>query len=395
MRLILYVGKGGVGKTTLAAATAVRAAELGKRTLVVSTDIAHSLGDVLGIDLGSEPREIIPSLYAEEINVLDEMHRTWGKVQRQISEFFREKGATEVQADELAILPGMEEIAALITLGRRVRSGEYDCIVVDAAPTGETIRLLSLPESYQWYAERVMGLGQRLQNLAGPFLRGALPDLSVLDVVGQVADRVTNLHGILTDPNSSSYRIVVTPDRVVLKEARRAETYLNIFDYPVDAVIVNRLLTKAGTGHPFMDTLAARQDEILAEIQRAYATLPTFQAPWWPEEPVGSKALAEFARQLFGDRDPTEVMHVGPTQRIERRENGYLLSIRMPNVEATRLSVRKRGDSLFIDVANCRREITLPRALVPLEPAKARLKGGILEIPFVTQNGSQAASREE
>jgi len=388
MRLILYVGKGGVGKTTVAAATAVRAAELGQRTLIVSTDIAHSLADVLGVDLGSEPTEVSRSLCAEEINILDEMRRTWGKLPGELSDLLRKKGASPIQADELAILPGMEEVAVLITLGRRIRSGAYDCVVVDAAPTGETIRLLSLPESLQWYAERILEWRNRLQHLAGPLLRGALPDLSILDVLANVGDRLKDLRSILTDPACSSYRPVLTADRVVLKEARRAETYLNIFDYPIDAVIVNRLLVSSQTGNAFFDGLLARQNAVVSDIERSFAALPLFRAPWWPEEPVGTPSLSTFARQLFGDRDPTEVMYVGPTQRIEPTDNGYLLTIRMPNVESGKLSVRKRGDALFIDVANTRREIALPRALVPLEPARARLRAGRLEIPFVPKQGN-------
>lgn len=179
---------------------------------------------------------------------------------------------------------------------------------------------------------------------------------------------------------------MLTADWVVLKEARRAETYLNIFDYPIDAVIVNRLLASSETGNAFFDGLLARQNAVVSEIQRSFAALPLFQAPWWSEEPVGGPSLSAFARQLFDDRDPTEVMHVGPTQRIEPTDNGYLLIIRVPNVESAKLSVRKRGDALYIDVANTRREIALPRSLVPLEPAKARLKGGLLEIPFVPKS---------
>ena len=385
MRLILYIGKGGVGKTTIAAATAVRAAELGHRTLVVSTDVAHSLGDVLGSDLSSEPRSVATSLYAEEINVLDEVSRTWGKVQSQVSEFLRREGASSVQADELAILPGMEEIAALITIGRRIRGGEFDCIVVDAAPTGETIRLLSLPESYQWYASRIQEWRKRLPRLAGPLLRNALPDLSVFDVTAKVADRVRDLRAILTDPKLSSYRLVLTPDRIVLKEARRAETYLNVFDYPIDAVIVNRLLTTTDTGSAVIDAMVARQKDIVGEIQQTFATLPIFQAPLRIDEPVGGVELSELARHLFGEHDPTRVMHVGPTQRIEPSNGGYVLKLPMPNAEIAKLSLTKQGDALFIDVANYRREITLSRALVPLELATARINTGTLEISFVAK----------
>ena len=248
-RLILYVGKGGVGKTTLAAGTAALAARRGQRTLVVSTDLAHSLGDVLDVPLSAEPRTIADRLEAQEVNVLEEVRRSWGKVDR-LAEVLREEGMSEVQADELAIVPGMEEVAGLMQIDRKVRSGEYDCIVVDAAPTGETIRLLSMPESFQWYAGRLDQWRGRLMRLAGPFLTTMVPDLNVVDVMKQVATRVRALRGRLTDPRQSSYRIVVTPDRTVLREAQRAETYLNLFNYPIDAVVVNRVLPPAERAIP-------------------------------------------------------------------------------------------------------------------------------------------------
>src|SRR5438105_4657005 len=180
-RLILYVGKGGVGKTTMAAATAVRAAEMGHHTLVVSTDIAHSLGDVLDTPLGAEPQEVADRLDAQEINVLEEVRRTWGRFQDKLADFLRREGISDIQADELAIIPGMEEVAALVQIGRKSRTGEYDCIVVDAAPTGETIRLLSMPEAFQWYAGRIEAWRGRIVRLVGPFLRGMIPNLDVVD----------------------------------------------------------------------------------------------------------------------------------------------------------------------------------------------------------------------
>src|SRR5438105_13789410 len=203
-RLILYVGKGGVGKTTMAAATAVRAAEMGHHTLVVSTDIAHSLGDVLDTPLGAEPQEVADRLDAQEINVLEEVRRTWGRFQDKLADFLRREGISDIQADELAIIPGMEEVAALVQIGRKSRTGDYDCIVVDAAPTGETIRLLSTPESFQAYAGRLEGWRGRILGLAGPFLRNVLPGLNVVDVVGRLAARIKELRQVLTDPQQSS-----------------------------------------------------------------------------------------------------------------------------------------------------------------------------------------------
>lgn len=393
-RLILYVGKGGVGKTTVAAATAARAAELGHRTLVVSTDLAHSLGDALAIELGSEPREIAPNLFAQEINVLDEARRSWGKVQDQLADLLAREGIPEVQADELAIIPGMEEVSALVEIGRKSRTGEFDCMIVDAAPTGETIRLLTMPESFLWYAGRIEEWRGRLNRLVGPFFRGLLPNLNVVDVVARLSTRIRGLREILIDPTRSSYRVVVTPESVVVKEARRAETYLNLFQYPVDAVVVNRVLpADDARGHPFLVSLLARQEAALESIEHAFATLPRFVAPWTREEPVGLPALSALARQLFGERDPTDVMHVGPTHEIERSGDAYVLRIPLRNVETGRLALTKRGDELYVDVGTVRRDITLPSVLAGLEPGTARVRQGVLEIPFESPDGTAVVER--
>ena len=382
-RLILYAGKGGVGKTTIAAATALRAAELGHRTLVVSTDIAHSLGDVLEERLGPEPKEIGERLQAQEINPLEEVRRTLGKVQDQIAELLRREGISDVQADELALIPGMEEVAALVQIDRSTRSGQYDCVVVDSAPTGETIRLLSMPESFQWYAVRIQEWRDRLSRLAGPLLRGALPNLNVVQVMKNISERVKRLREVLTDPRRSSYRIVVTPDRIVLREALRAETYLNVFEYPIDAVVLNRVLEMPDEGSSYLRELMVRQRGVIEEIRSAFASLPILEAPLAGEEPVGVAALSSLGGQLFGRRDPTDIMHVGPTMEIQSTPEGYILRIPMPNVEFERLSLIKQGESLYVNVGGFRREIPLPRTLAALEPGTARIRKGMLEIPFV------------
>ena len=359
----------------------MRAAELGHRTLVVSTDIAHSLADVLDNDVGGEPTAVAERLAAQEVNVLEEARRTWGRFQDQLSEILRREGVSEVQAEELAIVPGMDEVAALVQIGRRARSGEYDCVIVDAAPTGETIRLLSMPESFRWYAGRIHEWRGRLVKLAGPILRNAIPDLDVVDALDRLAVRVRELRGMLTDAARSSYRIVVTPDRAVLKEAQRAETYLNLFEYPVDCVIVNRVLPP-DDGSPFLAALRARQDAMREEIDRAFPSLPRFEARHAIEEPIGREALVAFARDIFEERDPLEVFHTGRTLEVERRGTEHVLRVPMPNVEISKLSLSKHGDELYVDVGNFRRGIALPAVLAALEPEVARVRDGALEVSF-------------
>jgi len=382
-RLILYVGKGGVGKTTMAAATAVRAAELGHRTLVVSTDLAHSLGDVFDLQLEATPRELAPNLFAQEINVLEEIRESWGSVQSQFSEFLQKEGMSQIQADELAVLPGMEEVAALVQIERHGRLGRYDCLIIDAAPTGETIRLLSLPESFQWYADRMREWRSRLRRITGPLFSTLLPTMNVIDVLSDLADRIKRLRQALVDPQRSSYRIVLTPEKTVLREAQRAETYLNLFDYPVDSVYVNRILSHEDTLGSHLDALVDRQERVMAEVGAAFGVLPRFPVPLVADEPIGVERLSHLARLVFADRDPTEILHQGRTQSIEPIKDGYLLRMPMPNVEVQRLELGKRGDELYIDIGSFRREMALPLVLSDFEPGVARLQNGFLEIPFI------------
>src|SRR5579875_3218669 len=205
MRMILYLGKGGVGKTTVAAATAVRSAQLGKRTLVVSTDLAHSLADCLRQPLASEPSELAPQLWAQEVNVLDEMRRSWGKLQSTLSSLLRAQGLNSIMAEELALIPGMDEIVSLLNIYRNARDGAFEVVVIDAAPTGETVRLLSMPDTFQWYAGRIAGLQSTTLNLARPLIKAILPSAEVLDAIQLLSERVNALRNVLSDPSVSSY----------------------------------------------------------------------------------------------------------------------------------------------------------------------------------------------
>ncbi|MCL4508485.1 MAG: ArsA family ATPase [Chloroflexi bacterium] len=382
-RLILYVGKGGVGKTTIAAATAVRAAELGYRTLVVSTDIAHSLGDVLLAPLGNEPTQISERLWACEVNVLEEAKRTWGGLQERLAEALREQGLAEIQADELAIIPGMEEVAALVQLRRFRSSGQFDCIIVDAAPTGETLRLLSMPDAFLWYVNRFNQLRTGAFRLLGPLLRSILPAIDLAETLSRVAEETKQLRAELTDSDTCSYRIVMTPDSMVIKEARRAETYLNLFEYPIDAVCVNRIVDPDTGTHPLLKALTERQQTAILEIRQTFSSLPQLEAPLSADEPLGVAKLSALAATVFARYDPVAVLHRGATLRIERQGEGYLLTIPLPNVETQKLSLTKHGDELHVEVGNFRRGITLPLSLTNFEPGRARIRSGNLEIQFM------------
>src|SRR2546429_675986 len=296
MRIILYLGKGGVGKTTISAATAVRSAMLGKRTLVVSTDLAHSLADCLNTPLTSEPKQLAANLWAQEVNVLDEMRQGWGRLQEKMSQLLRKRGLDSVMAEELALIPGMDEIVSLLNIYRNARDGNFEVVIIDAAPTGETVRLLSMPDTFQWYAGRINKLKGGVLNLARPLINAVLPTTEILEAVQSLSERVKTLRQVLSDPEISSYRPVVNPERMVIKEALRAETYLALFGYPIDGVICNRVIQPGDYQDIFMQELYRNQEKQRQHIYQTFAPLPIWEAPYYSHDILGTPQLGELAQ---------------------------------------------------------------------------------------------------
>jgi arsenite-transporting ATPase len=393
MRIILYLGKGGVGKTTIAAATAVRSAALGKRTLVVSTDLAHSLADCFTTPLASEPTELAPNLWAQEVNVLDEMRHSWGKLQAKMSDLLRQRGISDVMAEELALVPGMDEIVSLLNIYRNARDGNFEAVIIDAAPTGETVRLLSMPDTFQWYAGRIGGLNLKSStlNLARPFIKAFIPSGEVLDAVQQLSDRVKTLRDVLSDPSISSYRPVVNPERMVIKEALRAETYLALFGYPIDAVICNRVLPPGDYQDPFMQDMYRSQEKLRKQIHATFAPLPIWEVPYHSREILGVEKLSELAQEIFGDRDPTQVFYRGPVQEVTREGDMYVLRLPLPHVEMDKVVMTKKGDEMIVEIGNFKRDITLPTVLASQEAVRARFINKALEIHFAAPDEEKSA----
>ena len=407
MRILLYLGKGGVGKTTTAAATALRCAQMGFRTLVVSTDIAHSLADSLDRPLQSVPTEITANLFAQEINVLDEVRKNWGTLQGYMGKVLRKQGMSKTVAEEMAIIPGMEEIFSLLHIYRHAASREFDRVIVDAAPTGETMRLLAMPESFQWYVERFFGWGETAMRLTGGLLGRLMPEQDVLAGLPKLVDDVKALQRILSDPQTTSYRVVINPEKMVIKEAARAVTYLSLFECPVDAVVVNRILPGVRMGgvdtsreggetvlqadkaallapssDPYLRQLQEHQARYLVEIERDFYPLPILYSSWRSEEVVGIAPLRSLADEMYGQRDPGEVMFVGQVQEIEEQGNDFVLKLPLPQIELEKIRLKKRGDELFITIGNFKREYLLPAVLAQREASGAVFAGGILRIRF-------------
>lgn len=385
MRIILYLGKGGVGKTTTAAATALRSAELGYKTLVASTDIAHSLADSLDADLGPQPTRVAKNLWAQEISAIADMYTYWDTLQTYVAGFVAsEKGIDRVMADELSAIPGMDEIVSLLHINKQARDKNFDRVIIDAAPTGETIRLLTLPDTFRWYAAhafRFQGrISKTLKPLAGRILQGPM---EVLDALEKLDAATAQLRETLSDPAITSYRVVVQPEKMVVREAQRAVSYLGLFNYPVDSVVVNRVLPEMGAEGEFYQARYDIQQKYLRYIEDSFRPIPIWTAPYYAHEVVGLNPLSQLARDCFGDADPTEIFYTGKLQEVIELEDGaYMMRIPLPFVTGGDVKLRKRGDEMFITVGNFKREMILPTVLTKRRTRAGRLVDGILEIEF-------------
>lgn len=382
MRLILYLGKGGVGKTTTAAATAVRAAELGYRTLVVSTDVAHSLADALDEPLGPLPTQLNDRLWGQEINVLDEVRQHWGQLRTYLSTLLRRRGVDEVAAEELAIIPGMEEVVSLLHIRRQAREGDFDVVIVDAAPTGETVRLLTMPETFQWYAARVMDWEPGTLKVARPLVKALVPAADMFETLEKLTRGVEALRDTLLDPEISSYRLVVNPERMVIKEAQRASTYLSLFGYPVDGVVLNRVLPVEAAEGDFMKELARIQQGYRKMVYDTFDPLPIWESPHYARDLHGLTDLSTVGNALFKDVDPVKVQYRGKMQEIVRDGDEYIMRLPLPHVEIGKVAMTKRGDELFIEIGNFRRDMILPTTLAERPAKRAVFKNGVLEVRF-------------
>jgi arsenite-transporting ATPase len=387
MRIILYLGKGGVGKTTVAAATALRSAKLGYKTLVASTDIAHSLADSLDTTLGAIPEEVAPNLWAQEISVVADIHNYWSTLQTFVSGIISDRSGdiNNVIADELSAFPGMDEIVSLLHINKQATERHFDRVIIDAAPTGETIRLLTMPDTFRWYAGHINraqgGVIKLLRPFAGRLLQGPADVLEALSKLDQATEK---LRATLSNPEISSYRVVLQPEKMVIREAERAISYLGLFNYPVDGIVINRVLPESVAEGDFYRKRRELQARYLRLIEDNFRPLPLWRIPYYADEVVGLPALSQLADDCFGEDDPGEVFYRGILQEIsESDDGGYQLRIPLPFVTSNNVRLRKRGDEMFITIGNFKREMILPTVLAKRKAAGGRLNDGVLEIDFL------------
>jgi arsenite/tail-anchored protein-transporting ATPase len=378
MRIILLTGKGGVGKTTIAAATALHAAGLGRRCTVVSADPAHSLADALDIELGPDPQPVTENLSAMEINAYREADRNWGVIANYLEKLFTSQGIEPIQAREMVILPGLEELLSLLAIKRLADDDNCDLLVVDCAPTGQTLRLLALPEALGFYFRRLFPVERQLMRAVRPLISGispiALPEDSVYGALDLLYREVEELRTLLFDKQQTTARLVVNPEKMVVAESLRAYSALSLYDFATDAVIINKIWPAPGK------LRKKTQTEMLGEIESSFSPLPLFKAELTDREVCGLKGLSELGEEIFGETDPGEILSEEEPFTIEKISEGYVLTLTAPGLSNRELDIWTRHDEVIIEMKNVRRRIALPQALIGLQVEKAKLKNKMLSI---------------
>jgi arsenite/tail-anchored protein-transporting ATPase len=389
MRVILMTGKGGVGKTSVAAATGLRCAELGYRTLVLSTDPAHSLADSFDLELGHDPKLVKSNLWGAELDALMELEGNWGAVKRYITQVLQARGLDGVQAEELAILPGMDEIFGLVRMKRHYDDGDFDVLIIDSAPTGTALRLLSLPEVGGWYMRRfykpLQGMSAALRPLFEPIFKPltgfSLPDNEVMDAPYEFYQQIEALEKVLTDNTQTSVRLVMNPEKMVIKESLRAHAYLSLYNVATDLVIANRIIPEE-VSDPFFKKWKENQQIYKQEIYDNFHPLPIKEVPLYSEEMCGLPALERLKETLYKDDDPSKVYYAENTLKVVQENHQYSLELYLPGIPKEQIQLNKTGDELNVRIGNHRRNLVLPQALAALTPSGAKMEDDYLKIKF-------------
>jgi arsenite-transporting ATPase len=392
-------GKGGVGKTSVAAATGLRCAELGYRTLVLSTDPAHSLADSFDRELDHEPALIRPNLWGAELDALREMEQNWGAVRRYMTEMLQAQGLEGVQAEELSVLPGMDEIFGLVRMKRHYDAEDFDVLIIDSAPTGTALRLLSLPEISGWYMRRFykpfQGMATTLSPIFEPIFKRitgfSLPDREVMDAPYEFYEQIEALERVLTDNSQTTVRLVTNPEKMVIKESLRAHAYLSLYNVATDLVIANRIIPDR-VSDPFFARWKETQQQYRQEIKENFHPLPIKEVPLYTEELCGLAALERLKENLYADEDPARVYYQETTLRVVQESGNYILEVYLPSIPKSQIQLHKTGDELNIRIGNHRRNLVLPQALAALQPFGAKMETDYLRIQFAAETSIPKAA---
>jgi arsenite/tail-anchored protein-transporting ATPase len=390
MRILLFSGKGGVGKTSLSAATGTRLAELGYRTLVMSVDPAHSLADAFDMESGlfdrrtAEPFRVAERLWIHEVNIQTEIKKNWHQIWSYISSLLHTSGLSEVEAEEMAIFPGMEELSALLYVNQWQKEGRYDVIVLDCAPTGESLRFVSMPTTMKWYMQHVFpvqrGLLKAVRPIANRVAPFELPPDSYFAAVKDLFDKIEGIDEALEDPRVTSVRLVTNAEKMVVRETQRAFVYFSLHGLTVDQVLVNRVLP-ADVEDPFVREWRHTQEKSLKEIETYFDPVPMRCVPLFRHEVLGLERIRELAREMFpGREDPARVIRTERPYSFGKRNGHYEVRLHAPFAEKGEVGLFKKGEELVIEVGTVRRHIGLPASMGGLSPVRARLEEGMLVV---------------
>jgi len=390
MRIVLYTGKGGVGKTCVSAAAALAAARRGQRTVVMSSDRAHSLGDAFQVDLGPNPISVAPNLDALEIDPGSEIEEHWGEIQDYMRRLLTSQGGDAIRADEVAMLPGLEELCTLLRLKDFWDQGTYDALVVDCAPTGATLRLLSLPEVFGWYMRRLFHLERAavgvLRPTAGWVLPFPLPPDDFYAAIQALYCRLLDVAALLQDPVSSGVRLVTIPEQMAVEETKRALTEFSLYGMCVEQVVINRVMPDEVTD-PYLEATKAVQRRWMKQIREDFSPLPIEQAKLFAGEIAGLEALRQLAEHLFGDADPMAALRSEPPVRIEETDGACRLIVDLQFAARGEVELMQHGDELVLEIGSSRRNLLLPRGLARMRATRARIEDGSLVVEFVKDEG--------
>ena len=385
MRLILFTGKGGVGKTTLAAATALLSSKKGYKTLVISTDAAHSLSDSFDIQLSNEPKKIAPRLYGQEINALEQIEKNWGDIKSYLSALFASQGVDDIEAEEMSIFPGMEELFSLMEIRNYGKTEEYEVIIIDCAPTADTLRLLSAPEITNWYLKHIFPIqrtaAKAIRPVANRVLPFPFPADKVFGAMKKLTSQLAEMKEILDNKEKTSIRLVVNPEKMVIKETQRAFTFFNLFGYAVDLIIVNRLLP-VEVKDSYFKKWKSIQATYQKMINESFSPIPILSAELFSQEIVGIDLLNTMAEKVYGKKDPTRVFFSQKSISIEKTDGGYDLFLYLPFVEKKDLNLYQKGEDLFVRVGSYKRNILLPQTLLNYSIKEAKFDKDRLRISF-------------
>jgi len=391
VRIIFFAGKGGVGKTSVASASGIKAAETGHKTVIMSLDVAHSLSDIFDLDRNlldqnrGKPIRVGKKLWIQELDIQEEIQKNWGDIYKYLSLLLNSTGIDEILAEELAILPGMEEISLLLYINRYVRRNKFDVIILDCAPTGESLRFISIPTTLEWYMKKLFRIERTIAKYARPLAKRItdvpLPGEDYFDAIESLFERLHGVNEILTDPAITSVRLVTNPEKIVLKETQRAFMYFALYKMSIDAVIMNRILPDSVNGGYFQDWQKS-QRKYIRTAEEYFSPVPIFPVNLFKEEVLGYDRLRQLAEQIYRDRSPLDHFFEGEPYTLAKEDGRYRLKIKLPFIEKEDIDLNRVSDELIVRVGSVKRHLMLPRQMATLHSVKARFEEPYLCIDF-------------